>query len=244
MDPSSEADWIKLADALAGEVPARLLYLWSLQTARDGQVLRDVVALRNLSVFLARFGAAASGLRVDVVTRGAQPAGRGTHAVDVSSGAVLGIFRVLSSENPHLTLRNMDLPLHAAEHDGALLLRELSRDESEREVALRDEARYGQRLTRGLPADLRGLGPEVPLRVESRERGVLDSLRFTPFEMPVCEPGQVLIRVKAAGLNFRDVLKAIGLYPAETVDARMYGDEVAGEVVAVARGSHTSQAGR
>ncbi|MFM8684280.1 MAG: MDR/SDR family oxidoreductase, partial [Chthoniobacterales bacterium] len=72
--------------------------------------------------------------------------------------------------------------------------------------------------------------------MESRERGVLDSLRFTPFEMPSCEPGQVLIRVKAAGMNFRDVLKALGLYPAETADARMYGDEVAGEVVAVGEG--------
>jgi len=236
IDPSAEADWMKLADALAGEVPRRLLYLWSLQTGRDGQVLRDVVALRNLSVFLARFGAAASGLRLDVVTRGAQPAGRGGYAGEVSSGAVLGIFRVLSSENPHLTVRNIDLPSCAAAHDAAVLLDQLSRDEPEREVALREEARYGQRLTRGLPTALRTLGPEVPLRVESLERGVLDSLRFIPFEMPVCDPGQVLIRVKAAGLNFRDVLKAIGLYPAETSDARMYGDEVAGEVIAIGEG--------
>ena len=62
------------------------------------------------------------------------------------------------------------------------------------------------------------------------------SLRFVPFRLPQCAPGDVLIRVHAAGLNFRDVLKALGLYPAETADARMYGDEVGGEVFAVGEG--------
>jgi NADPH:quinone reductase-like Zn-dependent oxidoreductase/acyl carrier protein len=51
--------------------------------------------------------------------------------------------------------------------------------------------------------------------------------------MPVCAPDEVLIKVKAAGMNFRDVLKALALYPAETIDARIFGDEIAGEVVAV-----------
>lgn len=236
IDPAKESDWLRLAEALSGAVPERVLYLRSLNTPRDGEVLQDVVALRNLSVFLGRFGAAASGLRVDVVTRGAQPAGNGENNVDAGSGALLGIFRVLASEYPHLTVRNIDLPTRRTARDASILHRELFRDEPEREIALRDEARYGQRLTRGLSGHAHELGPDIPLRVESRERGVLDSLRFTPFAMPVCEPGQVLIRVKAAGLNFRDVLKAIGLYPAETADARMYGDEVAGEVMATGEG--------
>ena len=70
----------------------------------------------------------------------------------------------------------------------------------------------------------------VLLRLESRERGHLDTLRFTPFALPPCGPGQVLIDVKAAGMNFRDVLKALALYPGETPDARIFGDEVGGVV--------------
>ncbi|MEX1044689.1 MAG: SDR family NAD(P)-dependent oxidoreductase [Chthoniobacterales bacterium] len=236
IDPSSEADWAKLAEAVSAEIPRRIVYLWGLATARDGEFQRDATALRNLSVFLGRFGAAASGLRVDVVTRGAQPVGRDRQSIDLGAGAVLGVFRVLLNENPHVVVRSIDLPPRASARDAAILHGELSRDEPEREIALRDEARYGLRLTRGLPVRTRELGPEVPLRVESLERGVLDSLQLTAFTMPVCEPGQVLIRVEAAGLNFRDVLKALGLYPAETADARMYGDEVAGEVLAVGDG--------
>ena len=62
------------------------------------------------------------------------------------------------------------------------------------------------------------------------------SLRLVPFALPQCGPGEVVIEVKAAGMNFRDVLKALALYPAETADARIFGDEVAGVVKAVGSG--------
>jgi NADPH:quinone reductase-like Zn-dependent oxidoreductase len=39
-----------------------------------------------------------------------------------------------------------------------------------------------------------------------------------------------LIDVKAAGMNFRDVLKALALYPGDAPDARIFGDEVGGIV--------------
>ena len=58
----------------------------------------------------------------------------------------------------------------------------------------------------------------------------------TPFELPPCGPGQVLIEVKAAGMNFRDVLKALALYPGDAPDARIFGDEVGGIVKEVGSG--------
>jgi NADPH:quinone reductase-like Zn-dependent oxidoreductase/acyl carrier protein len=73
----------------------------------------------------------------------------------------------------------------------------------------------------------------VPLRLESRERGQLDTLNFAPFVQPSCGPEEVIIDVKAAGMNFRDVLKALALYPGEAPDARIFGDEVSGIISAV-----------
>ena len=52
---------------------------------------------------------------------------------------------------------------------------------------------------------------------DARERGIIDSLRFVPFTLPACAPGEVLIRVHAAGLNFRDVMWALGLLPDEAL---------------------------
>ena len=120
----------------------------------------------------------------------------------------------------------------------------LLRKDGEREIALRGEARYVQRLDRGRPTREQWLDLDLPLRLESRERGHLDTLRFAPFELPPCEPGQVLIEVKAAGMNFRDVLKALALYPGDAPDARIFGDEVGGIVRAIGAGCHPCCAGR
>src|SRR3977135_2465583 len=76
----------------------------------------------------------------------------------------------------------------------------------------------------------------MPLRLVSRERGHLEPLRFVPFALPECGAGEVLIEIKAAGMNFRDVLKALALYPGEAPDARIFGDEVAGVIMAVGAG--------
>ena len=54
----------------------------------------------------------------------------------------------------------------------------------------------------------------------------------------------MLIEVKAAGMNFRDVLKALALYPGEAPDARIFGDEVGGIVTAVGAGRDARRAGR
>ena len=237
--PNASEDWTRLFESWAGDAPPqRFLYLWSSDEAVSdgpGGELLGTDALLCLSHALGQFFPA-GGVKVDHVTRGAHAAGRAQGAVAVGQGAAIGLFRVVLSEHPNVACRGIDLPFEASPGDAGLLLAELLRDESEREVALRGDARYVQRLTRGMPAVETPLDPAVPLRLESRERGILDSLQLTPFVKPEPAPGEVLIEVKAAGMNFRDVLKALGLYPAETEDARMFGDEIGGEIVAVGEG--------
>ncbi len=174
--------------------------------------------------------------RMDLITRGAQPVGEAMPPVAVAQAPSIGLFRVILSEHPNLICRGIDLPPLADAKDEFLLWDELKHSEPEREIALRGEARYAQRITRGLPVHEERLDSSVPMRVQSMERGLLDSLRLVPFALPNCGPGEVLIEVKAAGMNFRDVLKALALYPAETPDARIFGDEVGGIVKAVGAG--------
>jgi NADPH:quinone reductase-like Zn-dependent oxidoreductase/acyl carrier protein len=157
-------------------------------------------------------------------------------ATTVAQAPAIGLFRVILNEYSNLSYRGIDLPPLASQSDAALLWSELSRNDAEREIALRGDARYTQRLTRGRPSFQQALDPEVPLRLEARERGQLATLRFAPFALPPCGPGEVLIDVKAAGMNFRDVLKALALYPGEAPDARIFGDEVGGVVRAVGAG--------
>ena len=229
-------DWKQLFASLLEEAPPeRFVYLWALDEQAgltDGDVLLGTDALLHFTHALEQTMAAAK-LRIDLITRGAQPAGRAMAPTAVGQAASIGIFRVILTEHPGFSCRAIDLPPTAAGPDLDLLWREMLEGNAEREVALRGEARYAQRLTRGLASAQQQLDPAIPLRLESRERGLLDSLRFTAFRLPDCGPDEVLIKVKAAGMNFRDVLKALALYPAETIDAQIFGDEVAGDVLAV-----------
>jgi len=229
-------DWEKLIVRLLQDgPPERFVYLWALDEQNglsDANVLLGTDALLHFNHALEQNMVAAK-LRIDLITRGAQPAGRTLTPTNVAQAAAIGIFRVILTEHPNFSCQAIDLPPVAVESDHDLLWQELLAANSEREVALRGEARYAQRLTRGLASAEQPLDAAIPLRLESRERGLLDSLRFSAFRLPECGPDEVLLKVKAAGMNFRDVLKALALYPAETIDAQIFGDEVAGDVLAV-----------
>ncbi|MEP6670776.1 MAG: beta-ketoacyl synthase N-terminal-like domain-containing protein, partial [Chthoniobacter sp.] len=229
-------DWSRLLKSCADASPERIVYLWNLDaTKMTADTLMGTDALLHLSQALETIYPAAK-LRIDSITRGAQPVGRDMTATVVAQAPAIGLLRVVLNEYTNLTCRSIDLPPTAAASDLRLLWSELLRSEPEREIALRGEARYAQRLDRGRPSLQRTLDASVPLRLESRERGHLDTLRFAPFALPPCGPGEVLIDVKAAGMNFRDVLKALALYPGEAPDARIFGDEVGGVVKAVGAG--------
>ncbi|HXA49906.1 MAG TPA: beta-ketoacyl synthase N-terminal-like domain-containing protein, partial [Candidatus Acidoferrum sp.] len=73
---------------------------------------------------------------------------------------------------------------------------------------------------------------EQAFRLEITRRGTLDNLSFRRVTRTAPGPGQVEIQVAAAGLNFRDVLNALGMYPG---DPGLLGGECAGTIVAVGK---------
>jgi acyl transferase domain-containing protein/NADPH:quinone reductase-like Zn-dependent oxidoreductase/acyl carrier protein/SAM-dependent methyltransferase len=230
-------DWQKLIEACGdGGLPDRFVYFWALdETLPTADAEADTMGTDGLLHLTHALEEAcpAANLRIDLVTRGAQPVGRDLDGFAVQQAAAIGILRVILAEHPNFLCRGADLPPAASERDVELLWEELLRSEPDREAAFRGEARYVQRMKRGLSSRERLVDSDVPLMLESKERGILDSLRFSPFTMPACGDNDVVIDVKAAGMNFRDVLKALGVYPAESADARIFGDEVAGIVKSV-----------
>ena len=221
-------------EACSGSPPERIVYLWNLDARQrrhgdeSGRVAPSHAGARSCSSggeAAPRFGNAqrAAGRRRSATDRRGASA---EHWIDARHFE--RTFQSALARDRSL-LRNL-----AA--DAELLWSEIIRKDGEREIALRGEARYVRRLDRGRPVREQWLDSALPLRLESRERGRLDTLRFSPFELPPCGPGQVLIEVKAAGMNFRDVLKALALYPGDAPDARIFGDEVGGIVKEVGSG--------
>lgn len=79
--------------------------------------------------------------------------------------------------------------------------------------------------------------PPVSMKaVHVKAPGGVDQLELIELPVPSPKPGEVLIQVKAAGVNRPDVLQRLGLYPPPPDANPNLGLEVSGVVVAVGQG--------
>ena len=170
--------------------------------------------------------------RLWVVTAAAQAARPEDSLAGLPQASLWGLGRVVALEHPELRCVRIDLgetAASAASLDG--LLAELRRPDGEDEIALRGGERFVARLEASAAAGrLAGPAAGVASQLEIGQRGLLDNLEWRPSQRRHPGPGEVEIEVEASGLNFRDVLNALGTYPG---DAGPLGSECAGRVVAV-----------
>ncbi|GGP44551.1 hypothetical protein GCM10010214_16800 [Streptomyces abikoensis] len=166
--------------------------------------------------------------RLVFVTRNAMSADEGEAVADPAASAVWGLVRSAQSEHPgRLVLLDLD---EAADLPSLLpaLPALLATDDAQ--FVVRDGlVRVGRLAHLGAGAGL--LPPAgVPWRLDTAAKGSLDGLLLTPCPETLAPlaPGQVRVEVQAAGVNFRDVLNALGMYPGE---AGLLGAEAAGVVV-------------
>ena len=135
------------------------------------------------------------------------------------AAALCGLRRVMANENPDVACRVIQLdpamPLHEA---AARAVAEISQPDAEAEVTWSARGRAVPRVRLGLPARTDGAGEAAPVRLSVGRPGLLDTLGWDKIaEPPAPGAGQVAIRVHAAGLNFRDVMWAMGLLPDEAL---------------------------
>jgi acyl transferase domain-containing protein/NADPH:quinone reductase-like Zn-dependent oxidoreductase/acyl carrier protein len=163
----------------------------------------------------------------------------GAAAGDPQAAALMGARRVLANEAGHVASRmirlSADLPPEAAVAHAAS---ELLHADAEQEVAWDAQGRHVARVRRALPPGP-GAAPEV-LRLSIQRPGLLDSLGWVGGAIATPGPGELAIKVEAAGLNFRDVMWSMGLLPDEALldgfAGPTLGLECAGTVTAVGRG--------
>jgi phthiocerol/phenolphthiocerol synthesis type-I polyketide synthase C len=182
--------------------------------------------------------------RVWFVTRGAQPAGEEASR-SLAGGALWGFGRVAACEHAELRPTLIDLDPSADDGDAVTALTsELLAADAEPQIAWRAGKRRVARLERVVVAqseaetsasDGRKLSipAQDPYRISIGAAGTLDGLIAKPLarQTPVGE--QVEIEVAAAGLNFSDVLKLMGLYPGLDGGPVPLGIECSGTVTAV-----------
>src|SRR6266699_3303242 len=81
-------------------------------------------------------------------------------------------------------------------------------------------------------------------QIVTTRNGGAEVLRVEDAPDPLPGPGEVIIRVRAAGLNFADILALQGLYPDAPKKPCVMGYEISGVVETIGEGVNTSLAGK
>ncbi|MFF8900938.1 type I polyketide synthase [Streptomyces lydicus] len=173
-----------------------------------------------------------AGSRLVLVTRGAVAVRPGETVRDLAQAAIWGLVRTAQVEHPGRFVL-VDLAPDAAEVPAAALTSD------ENQVAVRGGADCTvlvPRLVSAVGDPALRLPDDAPAwRLDIPERGTLTALEVRPCPEAAAEPGpgRVRIAVRAAGLNFHDVLGALDMHPG---DPGPLGLEGAGVVTATGPG--------
>jgi acyl transferase domain-containing protein/acyl-CoA synthetase (AMP-forming)/AMP-acid ligase II/acyl carrier protein/SAM-dependent methyltransferase len=235
---------LRMVDHRGGPLPLRgVVGLWGLDAANEVDPAPAASRIAEESLRIIKALAEERGElppRLYLVTRGAQSVGAEAWAdpAALAQSPLWGLGKVVSLEHADCRCVLIDLESERAEltgtacpeveKDAQLLEKEIWADDRENLIAYRNGVRYVARLDQ-VNAD-EGL---KSVRLDSTGRGLLDNLTYRPTRRTRPGPGEVEVRVKAAGLNFLDVMDALGVLP---TGRDWYGAECAGEVTAVGAG--------
>ncbi len=241
--------------ASASDSPlAGVLYLWPLDLGTlDSSAVADddwhrsrLVASHTPLQLLQQLGRLSGTLpRLWFATSGAQTADE-LADVAVTQAPLVGLARVAAVEQVELRPTLVDLdPASGSGARGDQLLAEISHASStDSQIAYRGNRRFVARLTEDATSracvEASGGGSMIPdtrpyqLRITTA--GSFDALRYVTYQPAPLAPGEVQFEVRATGLNFSDVLKALGLYPGIKDKIVPLGIEASGVVTAVGEG--------
>ena len=231
-----------------------LVYLWSLDT--NEQELPDLhLGCGSVLHLLQALGKTNLSPRLWLVTGLTQPVSKSA-PLQVQQAPLWGLGKAIALEHPELRCTFLDIDPSDAKT--AAFVKELSREllstEEEEQIAYRQGVRYLARLQQFQSQDSarqQAFASNSPVRVTIDNYGVLDDIYLAPLERRQPESEEVEIQVRAAGLNFRDVLNALGMlkdYYAEHLGIDNpadipFGFECAGTIVALGENVDNFQIG-
>ena len=177
------------------------------------------------------------GVPLWLLTQAAQPVAG--PVLNPRQAGLWGLASVVAPEYPDRPCHVIDLdPSCAGDTLTALVSQLVQLHPTGSRQALRGAIRYAPLLERR--AEMAGAAPldgaAIPSQLVAARPGTLDGLEWQASQPALPRAGELRLRVLAAGLNFRDVLLALGIYPGE---GAVLGAECAGIVTAL--GADVSQ---
>jgi NADPH:quinone reductase-like Zn-dependent oxidoreductase/SAM-dependent methyltransferase/acyl carrier protein len=164
-----------------------------------------------------------------------------------AAAALWGAARCLANEQPQLAVRRIGLSWPEDQPDTATtaadaVVAEMSADTAEDEVLLTAAGRFASRLRHAADRYMEVAdAARGPYALTVSNAGPRYQLDWMPAPLPAPGAGEVLIAVRAIGLNYRDIMMVTGQLPHPAPLANGAGDpvaglECAGTVIAVGHG--------
>jgi acyl transferase domain-containing protein/aryl carrier-like protein len=266
VDPASPDDFRRLIDEFKNRqsgVCRGIVHLWGLDAAPASATTNKTLDEAQvwgcgsvLSLVQAMAQTPLPNVRLWFVTRGVQQCDSENSEISFAGAPLWGFGGSIAQEFPELRCVNVDLGPGDVGREALSLFYELIYPDEETQIALRGDERHCARLARMTAADTtakrlsryRIIRPFIKaqdesFRLEITEPGTLENLelRANPRVSPAA--GEVEIEVHAAGLNFVDVLKALGMAPSFSDGSVSLGGECSGKITAVGEGVMAHQVG-
>jgi acyl transferase domain-containing protein/acyl carrier protein len=230
-----------------------IVYLWGIDSAEGDPFVAQQGTCGSLLTLVKELEQTHHNPKIWMVTRHAQPAGDGSRQLAITQSTLWGLGRTLALEYPQWWGGLVDLDVHTELDEIRMFIDQMLAPDGEDQIAYRQGQRYVARLKPLHSPEM--VAPSQPPAINVpgvsskpsqmshelviTEEGVLDKFTIQSTDREVPGPGEVEVQVFASGLNFRDVLNVLGMYPGEVP----LGNECTGVVTAVGEGVTDVQPG-
>ena len=238
VNPAEKTDIERaLADATSrGYNVRRIMYLWGLDSLSDPtmttatlEAQQRTLAEHTLNTLKAIVSHDHEPL-VYLLSQGADTV-EASESINVHQAALFGMGRVMMNEFPFIKMSLVDMPAVLEDATLTMLYENFTLVEKTQypEVAMRNGGMYLRKLqavTEDVAEDqakerLSARGTRYQATV--KEYGTLDSIQFRQAPATTLGDTEVEIEVRAAGLNFKDVMNVMGLLSDEAVEGGIAG---------------------
>ena len=257
VNPEDRGDLDQLfkAVSLRNGAPTAVIHLWSLAREARPCTAENLMAVQAIgSQSIPQIVQAIGGAdwqqlpRFWIVTHGTVPAGDISEPLRIENAPLWGIGRSIAREHPEMTPTLVDLSVDLNTAEAQALALRICAGGNEDRIALRKQSTYVARivpfLTTAPAVEPKPLANAEQYRVEILAPGILDNLALRACAPSQPLPGEVTLEVMAAGMNFIDVTKVMGIYPGlDPADPIQLGIECAGRITAVGDGVRDFQVG-
>lgn len=219
----SADDFKKVATVMASDnlKPHAILYLAGLSLTDEAQATpAQEIRCGSLINLLQGFTDLLEDAALTLITQSSQYVDADDHVIPLQA-PLWGLGRVIANEYSDLTCKLVDIAGHKADIFGAAtakaILAEINHQDRDGEVILRGSRRLASRLRAVTPPASAKEAPQK-LRLDFAQPGALENLRWFEMTDTALAPDQIEIQMQATGLNFRDVMWALGILKDEAVE--------------------------